>query len=424
MIENASSMDRPIERTGSWILRRKILLGCCLSAALVLIVAAPATLRRLQAKRTVAVDQLRLASVTRGPFVRDAVAQGKVVAALHPTLFSPASGTVVLKTRAGAAVTKGELLAQVESPELRSRWQQELATLRGLESGYSRQQIALRQTAGERQQRIELLVLKRDAAQRALARAEQLRNERLLGATDYEQAVDDLRIVELELANARESASLEAESQQFELRDRDQQVQRQRAVVAELQRQLDELSLRAPFDGMVASIDVQNRDAVAVNAPILGVVNLDAYEIEMKLTERDAADAAPGTSVTIEYENRSYPGKVVAVSPEVRDSQVTGIVAFDGAPPDSLRQNQRVTVRLVFESRQNVVQLARGGFVDALQGRKAYVVTGREAVLRDIELGSISVGAVEVVRGLAPDEVVVISDCPECRGAERVLLLD
>jgi HlyD family secretion protein len=53
----------------------------------------------------------------RGTLVRDASVNGRVVAAVSPTLYA-ASSTVNLKVAAGDTVKKGEVLAVLESPDL------------------------------------------------------------------------------------------------------------------------------------------------------------------------------------------------------------------------------------------------------------------------------------------------------------------
>src|ERR1700691_1939945 len=57
----------------------------------------PALHRWARSEQTVSLDQLRLATVTRGTFVRDVSVDGKVVAAVSPTLYSDVTGTVNLK---------------------------------------------------------------------------------------------------------------------------------------------------------------------------------------------------------------------------------------------------------------------------------------------------------------------------------------
>jgi len=79
--------------------------------------------------RAVDASTLSFGVVVRGDLVRDISVQGRVVAALHPTLISPAQGVVTLRTKAGSVVRKGDVLAIVDSPELRSALEQSKAQL-------------------------------------------------------------------------------------------------------------------------------------------------------------------------------------------------------------------------------------------------------------------------------------------------------
>jgi biotin carboxyl carrier protein len=63
-------------------------------------------------------SQLTIATVTRGTFTREVAADGQVIAAVSPTLYSTATGTVTLKVHAGDAVSKGETMAVLDSPAL------------------------------------------------------------------------------------------------------------------------------------------------------------------------------------------------------------------------------------------------------------------------------------------------------------------
>jgi len=352
----------------------------------------------------------------------DVSAQGRVVAALHPTLFSPAQGTVALAVKAGTQVRKGQLLARVESPELMSRLVQERSTLQSLQSDYERQRIAARQASMRSKQNIEVLRVRLNAVKRALERAQQTFDQGLLNKVDYEKAQDDVQVATLELRNAEDGAGLEQETLDFEVKNRGQLVARQQAVAGELQRQVEGLAMAAPFDGMVATVDVQDRDAVARDAPILTVVDLSAFEVEFDLPENYAIDVGPATRAEVLFEGKTHPGHVTAVSPEIKDSQVKGTVVFDGEPPTGLRQSQRVSVRLILERKPDVVKVARGPFLESGAGRHAYVVEGGVAVRREIAVGAVSVSEVEVTKGLKPGDRVVVSDTSTFDGARTVLI--
>ncbi len=70
--------------------------------------------------------------------MRDISADGQVVAAASPTLYANALGTVSLKVHAGDAVTKGQVLAVVDSPDLTAKLSQEQATLDSLRLDWQR----------------------------------------------------------------------------------------------------------------------------------------------------------------------------------------------------------------------------------------------------------------------------------------------
>lgn len=422
MIDNVSAMDKVLEKPrGLTRTARMILIAgiVCAGAALLAI---PTVRRWSRADRSVSGSSIRVGTVSRGELTRDAQADGKIVAALHPTLFSPAQGIVALAVKAGSEVRHGQLLARIDSPELKSRLLQERATLQSVQSALERQRIDTRQDAIKSAHQIDLLELRLQAANRLMERAQRAFDEGILNKTDYEKAKDDVRIADLELKNTRETAKLQSETGDFDVRSRQLAADRQASVVSELQRQVDQLAILAPFDGLVASVNVQDRDAVAPNQPVVTVVNLSAFEVEITLPENYAADATPGTPVRILYDGREYPGKVTAISPEIKDSQVHGTVVFDGASPAGLRQSQRVSVRMVFESRPDVLKLPRGPFLESGGGRQVYALENGVATRRDIQIGAVSVSEVEILKGLSEGDKVIVSDTSEFAGAKTVLV--
>jgi HlyD family secretion protein len=423
MIPGTSSMDKVVERRERLSKGSRVALVAAAGAGALVLASVPTLRRFAKAERTVALSSLRLGTVEKGDLVRDASAQGKIVAALHPTLFAPAAGIVALKVRAGDAVKRGQLLARIDSPELMSRLAQERSTLLSMQSALGRQRILARQTAAKSAQDIDVLEVKLSAAERLMDRAERTFREGLLNKTDYEKAKDDLKIAEYELRNARGAALLDKETAEFDIRDKEALERRQASVVAELVRQVAELTIAAPFAGMVASIAVQDRDSVPASAPVLMLVNLATYEVEITVPENYGADLAPGAEAAILYEGKEYAGKVTAISPEVKDSQVKGTVVFAGESPAGLRQSQRVGVRLLFETRRSVLKLPRGPFLESGAGRSAWVVDAAgAAVRRAIETGAVSVSEVEISRGLAEGERVILSDTTDFGSAKNVLV--
>jgi HlyD family secretion protein len=421
MIQDTSSMDRTV--VGPRLPRPMLLAGIGGAALIVLaIVLFPSIRRWTSAERSVDATTLRIATVTRGELLRDIAVQGRVVASLHPTLFSPGQGIVSLRTNAGAQVRQGDVLATIDSKELQSAYEQARAQLLSTRAEAERAKILARQAALRARQQVDLLGLRLEAAKRELTRNQTTFQEGLSNKSDLEAAQDSVRIAEMELAQAARELDLSRETSSFEIQTREQQVVSQESRTSDLGKRVDELTIRAPFDGMVASVAVQDRDAVAPNQAVLTVVNLSSLELEIALPEEYAGETAIGTPATIAFNGREYQGKVLAVSPEVQANQVAATVAFVGGQPPGLKQNQRLTTRLVFESKKDVLKVARGSFVDATGGRTAWVVDGDIANRRDITLGASSASEVEVVKGLELGDRVIVSDTSAFGDAKTVLM--
>jgi HlyD family secretion protein len=197
-------------------------------------------------------------------------------------------------------------------------------------------------------------------------------------------------------------------------------MEQQRILLAGLQRKVDELQLRAPVDGVVGTLAVTNHSAVAANAAIMTLVDLSVLEVELDVPESYMTDMGLGLNVEMSIGDVKANGKLSAISPEVVKNQVLARVRFSDVQPSGLRQSQRVTARLLFEDRPNVLMVARGPFVESEGGHFAYVVENGEAVRRPIQIGATSVSAVEIVSGLKQGDKVVIAGTDSFENAARV----
>src|SRR5262249_39092373 len=145
----------------------------------------------------VSIDRLQIATVTNGHFVRDVAAQGTVIAAVNPTLFSVAPGTVSYSVRAGDTVTKGQILATLDSPELTNEYLREGARLDGLNAALERQQIEIRRQLMTSKQQADLAQVAINAAERELKRAQWAWDQRAISDRDYHRSIDDVSTAKL-----------------------------------------------------------------------------------------------------------------------------------------------------------------------------------------------------------------------------------
>ena len=405
---------------------RNIIGGSALLVLMTLVwMAVPAVQRWSNASVSVPLDRLRIASVIRADLVRDVSVQGRVVAAVSPTLYATAPGRITLKVDAGASVEKGEVLAIIDSPELASRLAQAQATLEQQSMELERQRIESRQSALEKRKAADLADVALVAAKREKRRADEANAVKVISVIDFEKSQDDLRNAELAYQHAIADADLFDERLAFEIRASELSRDRQQLLVSDLQRQVDALSIDSPVSGIVGDLLVDQRAAVSRDTPVMAVVDLSQFVIDALIPESYADDLAIGMQAEILVAGNSYDGQLVAVSPEIIANQVRSRVRFSDEMPGNIRQNQRLTTRILLEKRPSVLTLQRGQFLESGAGRVAYVIRDDGyAERRAISIGGRSLSAVEIESGLQEGDKVIISSIDQFRGAETVLITD
>ena len=423
-IRDTSAQDRPVDQAPLQRTRRTQIIAAGAGGLVLLVIIGFLISNWLGAETSIPRERVRIAEVTRGQFTRDVSAQGTVVAAVSPTLFAVAAGTVHYIVQAGDTVKKGQPIAQIDSPELKNELEREQATLASLEVAVQRQSIDTRRQLLANQQTIDLANVEIQAAEREQRRAEDSWGKHLISERDYEKARDEAAAASVNHKHAIETAGLQKESLQFELSARRLERDRQRLVVQDLQRRVGDLEMKSPVDGIVGTLAVNERAAVAQNAPVITVVDLTAFEIEFQVPETYADDLKLGMDAEVTYATRKFAALVSAVSPEVKSSQVTGRLRFQGDVPQGLRQNQRLSTRIVLEQRDDVLKVARGPFLDTGGGRVAYVVQDDIATRTPIRTGGTSIGEVKILEGLNPGDQIIISNLGEFERVETVRLSD
>ena len=365
--------------------------------------------------------RIRIAEVTRGDLVRDLSAEGRVIAANSPTLYAIAAGTVDLKIVAGDKVAKGQELAVIDSPELRSRLVQEESTLAGMQAEASRALLDAQIMRANARKALDQAMVERTAAMRDLERYQRAFDGGAVPQNDLARAQDDMKKAEIGLAAARKDFELQSAGAGLDARNKQLLAQRQHAVVAEQRRQVEALTLRAPFDGQVGQVQVPQGTQVIANGPVLSVVDLSRFEVEMKVPESFARDLGIGMPAQITSNGAKFAGEIAAVSPEVVNGEVTARVRFaDGKQPPGLRQNQRLSVRVVMGTKRNVLKVERGPFVEQDGGNFAYVVDGGSAARKPIRTGAASLDAIEITSGLQAGDRIVVSGSDQFDNADRV----
>src|SRR5262245_35993151 len=233
-VRDTSAQDVIVDPDSGTRRRRRIIvmLGCGVAA---LVVVFGLVVRSwVNSKVVVPRARVRIATVTRGAFVRDVAADGLVVVANSPTLFSSAIGTVTFNVVAGAPVTAGQVLASVDRPALNNELARERATLEGLKVALERQAIETHRQILESKQTVDLATTQVRATQREFERMKSGIDQGVVAQRDLDKAQDSRDDARLTYDHAVSNARLQEDSLNFDLKNKRTDVDRQKLLVADL----------------------------------------------------------------------------------------------------------------------------------------------------------------------------------------------
>ena len=421
MIRDTSAQDRIVEVKPNRK-RRLILGGVGVAVVALLVWLAPGIGRLFSASASVSSSRLAFATVERGPFVRDIAAEGKVVAAVSPTLYATYGGAVTLQVHAGDTVKKGQVLAVVDSPELRNKLAQEQSKADAMQVDYLQSQADARSKRSDLQKAFDNAQIDEKSAETNLSREQKASDAGAATGAAVDQAKDLLEKARITLAHAKSDLGMNNDSLNLNIQSKKLAHENQLLVVQDLQRQVDDLNVKSPVDGQVGQLFIAERATVAKDAQLLSVIDLSALQVEMQVPESFARDLGIGMSGEISGNGNTWKGLVSAISPEVVNGEVSARLRFAGETPKQLRQNQRLSVRVLLDKRDNVLTVQRGSFVDESGGSYAYVVRDGIATKTPIRVGASSIDKVEILDGLKEGDRIVISGTDSFKNAARVAI--
>jgi membrane fusion protein (multidrug efflux system) len=175
----------------------------------------------------------------------------------------------------------------------------------------------------------------------------------------------------------------------------------------------EKMELRAPFAGIIGLRVVSVGDYVKEGADIVNLESIDPLKVDFRVPEIYMQQVQVGQSLTVSLDampERRFDGKVYAVNPLV-DAAGRSIVirALVRNPDTSLRPGMFTRVALITRNAKNALVIPEQAIVP--QGDEQYVfrVVDGKAARTKVELGQRRDAKVEVLKGLGPNDTVVVA---------------
>ena len=193
------------------------------------------------------------------------------------------------------------------------------------------------------------------------------------------------------------------------------------AAVEVAERELEHMTLRAPFPGVIADLSIELGEWSTPSPPVIhvpsviDVIDTSSIYVSAPMDEVDAARLHPGLPARVAVDShpgKRFPGHVVRVAAYVLDVEeqnrtVEIEVELDEAVfAATLLPGTSADVEVILETRPDVLRIPTSAL---LSGDKVLVVDGRTLVERPVEVGLRNWDVTELRGGLAEGDRVVVS---------------
>ncbi|HBJ33621.1 MAG TPA: efflux RND transporter periplasmic adaptor subunit [Planctomycetaceae bacterium] len=387
------------------------------------------------AERPEVVRPIRTMIVTAGENTSTRIFPGKVDAAKRVELAFQVAGLLTkLSAREGQMVAKGDVIAQLRQDEFQARLtalqgqlDQASAALRALMVG-DRPEERLRREADVRaaESRLTNAKLEFDRSSRLIA-------SRAVSQSDFDRAQSAYQVAQEDLKSARQMLEIGSIARAEDIDAQAAVVRGLEGRVVEANLQLQDTTLRAPYDGVIAERFVEEGQNVRAKESIVKFQDVDEVEIAVDVPETVmAANLQSADIVQMVAEISGAPGvrfpvRVSEMAQRADPTTQTFNVRVAMQAPEGINvlPGMSATVTMIYR-RASVLGPRTMVPITAVHKKSdgsqiVWLLDESDLVTpRTVTLGVAVAGDVEIVQGLAEGDRIAIAGVNQLRDGMRV----
>lgn len=192
-----------------------------------------------------------------------------------------------------------------------------------------------------------------------------------------------------------------------------------------LKDQIMDYQIKAPFDGTVSEIFVEEGETVSEMSPVVQVSE-SRYYVESSLLEENFVQMELDAPVEIYFANEVIEGQVRKIHPAIKRVvsdlgvyQQKGIVEI-AVDHDFNLIGREVDLRFMLGRRQDVLTVDREALFRRGRTDYVFVAQGSRAQLREVSVGAKGNNRCEILEGLQENELVIVAPDDNLKDGDRI----
>ncbi len=350
-------------------------------------------------------------------------ASGTVVPETEQALTAP-NNCILRKTllRPGDIVKAGQSILELERNDLQiecDKTKEQLELLRykktQMESELERKLSELRASREVKELQARFVKIQYERTKRLNVIGASSDEELQRATLASEIAERELAVQNLQIDNQR--ASMETELQSLLL-----QIHLQERTLHDIDRRLILSNAPSPLDGIVTWVNDSIGFPVREGDIVARVADLSRYRLRGEISSINSGLIAVGQIVRIRIGEKIIDGKIISISPLVRNSLTSFDVQLDRPNDETLRPNLKTDVFVVTSSVKNVLRVSNGPFYEGLHDQTIFVIKGNRAEARKVDIGAANFNWVEIQGEVSSGDTVIVSDMRKFQKARTLTI--
>jgi multidrug resistance efflux pump len=377
-------------------------------------------------------------TVKKGDMLRQVRGPGTLVPEDVLWIPAPVDGRIVkINVLAGAAMKPDTVILELENPDVMLDAVKAEFDLKAAEADLTNLRVTLASTTFDK--KAAAATVNSDYVQAKLAADRDKQLEKAGLVPDLTMQLSSTKAAELATRNEIEESRLKIidQSTVAQIEAQKVKVEQFRAIYELKKKQVDELHVRAGYNGILQQLGASAAAGSSTTAPPLEVgqkvlagtilakiAQPQKLKADLKITETEAKDIALGQPAEIDTRNGVIPGKVIRIDPASVNGTVTVDVQLLGALPQGARPDLSVDGTIELEKLHDVLYISRPVFGQPNSDATIFLIgpDGKTCVRTKVRFGKASVNAIEVVGGLRLGDQVILSDMNQWENHNEIKL--
>ena len=358
--------------------------------------------------------------VTAQPVVRvhvedtvPAIASGTVMLQVDSRIAADYMGTIEqVLVKEGQKVEAGTLLMHLRAAELDAQVELAKANLEAGESALRQARmgadISKTMTAAQFKQS----TAQSDLANRELDKLQSMLESGAISKTEFDRAAVQSRVAN-EATTMAKAGQRETDMRNEEIRMAEANIKQLKAGLQAAEAARNKAIVRAPFDGTVAKIFLDEGEAVTMGMPLMQLIDNSEFYVEAPFDEANAAEIKIGQKVRINldaYRGENFYGRVEYIAPVVQMnpdlSRTLNVKILVEEGKEKFIGGMSADVIVVIEEKDDILFAPSDALI---RDEYAYVVENGRAVRREVTTGTGNWESVEILDGLNEGDMLITS---------------